>query len=571
MLESLHIRNLALVVELDIEFGTGLHAVTGETGAGKSLILGAVNLLLGERAGPGLIRTGETQCEIAAVIRLDEEFADLRAILAERLEANGLPACEENRLLLRRIVTATGSRVFVNGGAATVGNLRDIGALLVDIHGPHEHQSLLRPHCQLDLLDAFAGLGAETAACTAAYRAWQQAVTELDEERARGIDPDQVQFLRQQLRDIDQADLRIEEEAELIERHRVASHAQRLLEIADQCRNGLSECEGCLADQFAPFVRLLAEMESLDPEGGAPLAERLAELVGNLQELSVDLASYGEGMDLDPEQLQMLEERLNLIQKLKRRHGGSVEQVLAAADELRAQLEAFDSRAERLAECEQAVQTALRAFRARCGELAKARRQGAAPLAEAIRDKLHRLGFNQARFAVEVTEAEPGPRGADHAEFGFAPNPGEAMQPLRRIASSGEMARVMLAVKTVLSAADHVPILIFDEVDANIGGRVAVSVAEELAAIGQRHQVLSITHLPQIAAAGNHHFQVAKRIEDGRTITTMLPLAGAEREREIMRMLGADSESTTAREHARELLAKLGGKTAGLRAEGVVP
>lgn len=558
MLESLHIRNLALVVELDIEFGSGLHAVTGETGAGKSLILGAVNLLLGERAGPGLIRTGETQCEIAAVIRLDEAFADLRTVLAERLEANGLPACEENRLLLRRIVTANGSRVFVNGGAATVGNLRDIGTLLVDIHGPHEHQSLLRPHCQLDLLDAFAGLGEPAAACTAAHRDWQDAMATLDEERARGIDPDQVQFLRQQLRDIDQADLRPEEEAELIERHRVASHAQRLLEIADQCRNGLSEAEGSLADQLAPFVRLLAEMESLDPEGGAPLAERLSELVGNLQELSVDLASYGDGLDLDPEQLQMLEERLNLIQKLKRRHGGSVEQVLVAADDLRNQLDAFDSRAERLAECEQAVQTAQRAFRARCGELAAARRKAAPPLAEAIRDKLHRLGFNQARFAIEVAEAEPGPNGADHIEFGFAPNPGEAMQPLRRIASSGEMARVMLAVKTVLSAADHVPILIFDEVDANIGGRVAVTVAEELAAIGQRHQVLSITHLPQIAAAGTHHFQVAKRIENGRTIATMLPLVGAEREYEIMRMLGADSESSTAREHARELLATLG-------------
>lgn len=571
MLESLHIRNLALVVELDIEFGPGLNAVTGETGAGKSLILGAVQLLVGGRANPGLIRTGESQCEIAAVVYLGDEFASQRAALADLLEANGLAPCEENRLLLRRIVTATGSRVFVNGSPTTVTCLRDVGTLLLDIHGPHEHQSLLRTQCQLELLDAFAGLGEDVAACEAAYRAWQQAVADLAAERAQGIDPDQVQFLRQQLREIDQASLTVDEEQELIERHRVVSHARRLIEITEQCRSGLTECEGCLADQFSPFVRLLNEMESLDSERGAPLAAQLTTITESLQELSVDLADYGDSLDLDPEQLQILEERLNLIQKLKRRHGGSVEAVLAAADELREQLDAFDSRAERLAERERAVQDTARAHQARCAALAKARRAASSGLGEAIRDKLHRLGFLQSRFAVEVEEGEPGPTGSDRVEFGFAPNPGEAMQPLRRIASSGEMARVMLAVKTVLSAADHIPILIFDEVDANIGGRVAVTVAEELAAIGQRHQVLSITHLPQIAAAGHQHFQVAKRVDGERTITTMLPLVGEEREREIMRMLGAEADSATARNHARELLASLGGKRSRPVAEGALP
>lgn len=569
MLESLHIRNLALVVELDIEFGPGLNAVTGETGAGKSLILGAVQLLVGGRAAPGLIRTGESQCEVAAVVYLSDEFASQRAALDALLEANGLAPCEESRLLLRRIVTATGSRVFVNGSPTTVGCLRDVGGLLVDIHGPHEHQSLMRPQCQLDLLDAFAGLGDAVAACEAAYRTWQQAVADLAEERAQGVDPDQVQLLRQHLREIDQADLRVDEEQELIERHRVASHARRLIEIAEQCRTGMTESEGCLADQLSPFVRLLNEMESLDPERGAPLAAQFMGLVETLQDLSMDLATYGDNLDLDPEQLQILEERLNLIQKLKRRHGGTVEAVLAAADELREQLEAFDNRAERLADHEQAVQTTARAHRAQCESLAAARRAASGGLAGAIRDKLHRLGFLQSRFSVEVEDAEPGPTGADRVEFGFAPNPGEAMQPLRRIASSGEMARVMLAVKTVLSAADHIPILIFDEVDANIGGRVAVTVAEELAAIGQRHQVLSITHLPQIAAAGHQHYQVAKRIDGERTITTMLPLVGEEREREIMRMLGAEANSATARSHARELLANLGGERSVI--EGALP
>jgi DNA repair protein RecN (Recombination protein N) len=559
VLESLHIRNLALVVELDIEFGAGLNAVTGETGAGKSLILGAVQLLLGGRAGPGVIRTGESQCEISAILRLGEDYGELHQAVAEQLDAGGLPPCEDNVLLLRRIVTQSGSRVFVNGSPTTVGFLSDLGALLVDIHGPHEHQSLLRPQCQLSLLDAFAGLDAETAACADAYHAWQDAQEKLAEEKARGIDPGEVDLLRHQLREIDNAELQPDEEEELVERHHVASHAQRLAEIASQCSSGLAESEGCITDHLSLFVRLVNELESLDSERGAALAEQLAAIVESIHEFSVDITNYGDSLDLDPEQLQILEERLNLIQKLKRRYGGSIEDVLVAADEMRDQLDAFDSRGERLTELEQQVVATARAHRQACATLSKARRAASDQLASAICDKLRRLGFLQARFEVDVTEAEPGPTGADRVEFGFAPNPGEAMQPLRRIASSGEMARVMLAVKTVLSAADHIPVLIFDEVDANIGGRVAVTVAEELAAIGQRHQVLSITHLPQIAAAGHRHFQVAKRVDGDRTITTMLSLEGEEREREIMRMLGADSDSTTARNHARELLASLGG------------
>jgi DNA repair protein RecN (Recombination protein N) len=559
VLESLHIRNLALVVELDIEFGPGLNAVTGETGAGKSLILGAVQLLLGGRAGPGVIRTGESQCEISAILRLGEEYGELQRAVAAQLEAGGLPPCEENVLLLRRVVTQSGSRVFVNGSPTTVGFLGELGALLVDIHGPHEHQSLLRPQCQLSLLDAFAGLDEGCTACADAYHAWQDTQERMAAEKARGIDPGEVDLLRHQLREIDNADLQPEEEEELVERHHVASHAQRLAEIADQCRSGLAESEGCITDQLSLFVRLVNELESLDAERGAVFAEQLSGIVESIHELSVDITNYGDSLDLDPEQLQILEERLNLIQKLKRRYGGSIEDVLRAADDMRDQLDAFDSRAERLAELEQQVAKAARTHRQACEALSSARRAASDQLASAIRDKLHRLGFLQARFEVEVAGAEPGPTGADRVEFGFAPNPGEAMQPLRRIASSGEMARVMLAVKTVLSAADHIPVLIFDEVDANIGGRVAVIVAEELAAIGQRHQVLSITHLPQIAAAGRCHFQVAKRIDGDRTITTMLSLQGAEREREIMRMLGADSDSTTARNHARELLTSLGG------------
>lgn len=554
MLQTLHIRNLALVTELEVEFSPGFNAVTGETGAGKSLILGAVQMLLGARVGPDIVRRGAESCEVAALFAVGKADGVLSTAVAAVLAAAGAAPCEDGQLLVRRVVSASGSRAYANGSAVTVGTLRDLGSLLVDVHGPHEHQSLLRPRCQLDLLDAFAGLAglcADAGTLCGRSRAAEQA---LDEARRQTLSEQDAELLASQVEDIARAGLDEGEEEQLVAQHRRAANAQRLTAVAEECRQGLAESESCLLDQLGRFVRLLQELETLDPERGAPFGERLALAVEQIRDLAGDLADYVESFELDPAAFARLEERLDLIARLKRRHGPTVADVLAHLQEMRARLDEYRHRGEHLERLAAALADVRQQYQRTCADLSRRRRAAAGALAAAIAAKLRRLGFTHAGFEIRVTDSPPGPCGADLVEFLFAPNAGEAMLPLRQIASSGEMARVMLAVKTVLTEADQVPVLVFDEVDANIGGRTAVTVAEELVAIARRHQVLSITHLPQIAAAGDRHFAVAKTVHDERTTTTMSVLGAADRELEIARMLGAVDGSQTALRHAREML-----------------
>lgn len=555
MLETLHIRNLALVTELEVEFSRGFNAVSGETGAGKSLILGAVQMLLGARVGPDIIRRGAEFCEVSARFAVGQGDGGLSAAVAALLDGAGAAPCDAGQLLVRRVVSASGSRAYANGSAVTVATLRDLGSLLVDVHGPHEHQSLLRPRCQLDLLDAFAGLGRLRAQAEGLFAQAREAAQALAEARQRTLSDQDAEVLAFQVDEIDRAGLQEGEEEQLIAQHRRAANAQRLIGLAEECRQGLGESESCLLDQLSRFVRLLQELEALDGERGGPFAERLALAAEQIRDLAADLAEYVESFDLDQAAFAQLEERLDLVARLKRKHGPTVADVLNRLREMRVRLDEHRHRAEHLEHLAATLDTVRRQHLEICAELAGRRRESAQALAAAIAAKLHRLSFAHAGFELRVTECPPGPSGTDQVEFLFAPNAGEAMLPLRQIASSGEMARVMLAVKTVLTEVDRVPLLVFDEVDANIGGRTAVAVAEELVSIARRHQVLSITHLPQIAAAGDRHFAVAKSVQDERTTTSMSVLGPAEREQEIARMLGAAADSQTALRHAREMLA----------------
>lgn len=554
MLESLHIRNLALVSELDLDFGPGMNAVTGETGAGKSLVIGAIQLLAGGRATPAVIRREEKSCEISAIIRLDQNFPALRRELDARLEQGGLNACEDDCLLLRRVIAETGSRAFVNGSPVTVGFLKELGELLIDIHGPHDNQTLLLPARQLLLLDTYAGLLPLVAQCRLRHAELLQVRQEQADLKAEDLAPEEADLLTHQLREIDQAEINPEEENDLVERYHVAANAKRLLEITAACRQGLCEDDGAITDQLADFLRQLRELAEVDPRAGAPLLEQLETVITAIRELGDDIADYADRLDLDEEALQRLEERLDLLQRLKRKYGPTLADVLATADRIRQRLANITGRADRRQALHEREQQCLEAHGAACAQLSAKRRAAAGPLAKAIAQKLQNLGFAKAEFAIPLKTANPGPTGADAVDFAFAPNVGEAMQPLRAIASSGEMARVMLAVKTVLSDADNVPILIFDEIDANVGGRVAVTVAAELAAVGRRHQVFSITHLPQIAAVADQHFLVAKHVADQRTTAVMRQLDQEQRRAELVRMLGAELDSKTAAAHADELL-----------------
>ena len=570
MLESLHIRNLAVVAALDVEFGPGLNAVTGETGAGKSLILGALQLLLGGRASPAMIRREAAQCEISAVLRLADSTPATPAVQA-CLDGAGIVWSGDGDLLLRRVVAPSGSRHYVNGTPVPLQFLRELGGLLVDIHGPHDHQSLLHPACQLALLDGFAGTGARLAGCGKRHAAWRAAADALAAAEGEQLNPAEAEFARFQLAEIEGAAPEPGEDAELAARHAQAAHARRLHEIAAQVRGGLSEADGAVCEQLGAHQRLLDEMAGLDTAGAAEFADRLADSFRQLQELSGDLERYTDRLELDEAGLTRLEERLGVLQKLKRKYGPGLEQVMATADTLRTKLAGAEQREERLAALRQALDAAAREHADACRELTTVRQPAAGRLAAAVTDKLRRLGFAQACFEARLAEAAPGPAGADTVEFLFAPNPGENLLPLRQIASSGEMARVMLAIKTILSHADQVPVLLFDEVDANIGGRVAVPVAAELRAIAGRHQVLCITHLPQIAAAATRHYRVSKEIADGRTWATMTALAPAEREEEVTRMLGADAASEAARAHARELITAAEAAPAADTADAAAP
>jgi DNA repair protein RecN (Recombination protein N) len=568
VLQTLHIRNLALVTELEVDFCPGFNAVTGETGAGKSLILGAVQMILGARVGPDVIRHGAEQCEVCAHLQLGSADGALHQAVGAVLAAAGLAPCEDGQLVLRRVISASGSRAYINGSGATATTLRDLGSLLVDVHGPYEHQSLLRPPCQLELLDAFAGLGEWRTRCAHAWSQVGDTAAELAAAQRETLSIEEADLLAFQADEITRAALEEGEEERLVAQHRRAANAQRLIRLADSCRLGLAESETSQLDRLGHFVRLLQELESIDPERGAAFAERLGLVIEQVRDLAADLGQYVEGFEVDQEAFAQLEERLELVLKLKRKYGPTVADIAARLADLQRRLEQFRGREARLQELTQAVAERRQEHAAACAELTRGRQRTAGALAASIAEKLRRLGFSHADFEIRLDPATPGPSGADQVEFLFAPNAGEPMVPLRHCASSGEMARVMLAVKTVLTEADQVPLLIFDEVDANIGGRTAVSVAEELVAIARRHQVLSITHLPQIAAAGERHFLVSKHVQDNRTTTTMSALGPAERELEIARMLGAAADSQIALTHAREMLTAAGRATLEPRRPG---
>jgi len=546
MLVSLRIRNLALIEDLTWELGPGFNTLTGETGAGKSILIDALSLLLGERADKTLIRTGAEACSVEAEITLADD-ARLKQINAALGEIGAEP-CEGRTLLLKRSLSAAGAnRQFINGSPVPLQGLKGIGDLLVDVHGPHDHQSLLATEKQTELLDAYGKLAPLRTACASAYGA----LREIEQERAalemsESEREQRLSLLQHQVNEIQSAHLQPDEDMRVENDYRAASHAQNILEQAGIIAGLLNDAENAVLTQLAQVERALTAWQRMD----ASIADAEAinrQAIAQLQDLLATVQERAERVDLDPAQLRQLEDRLNLVQGLKRKYGGTVESVLTFGEKAAAQLAALEGRSEFLATLAQREKTARGALEKAAAELSQARRKIAGPLGEKISQELRSLGFNKALFQVEITPAtKPGASGGDHVEFIFAPNPGEAARPLRAIASSGEMARVMLAVKTTLAEVDEIPILIFDEVDANVGGETAGQVGKKLRGLGRSHQVLCITHLPQVAAQGQSHFAVEKRVKQNRTLTELTRLEGAARQRELARMLGGQTNAALA-------------------------
>jgi DNA repair protein RecN (Recombination protein N) len=539
VLTLLRIKNLALVEELEWQMAPGFIAVTGETGAGKSIIIGALQLLLGERADKSLIRTGADVCTVEAIFSGN----DLKKLNPQIVEA-GIEACQSD-LILKRTLSSTGTnRQFINGSPTTLSVLKNLGDQLVDLHGPHDHQSLLSPETQLSLLDSFARAEEQLEEYRKHYRQLQTLVAEHTAlNTAETAREQELDLLRHQITEIKSADLVAGEEEEIENRYKLASNSKRLIELASAIANRLSEADDSVLSQLAETQRLLRELEKID-RSIAQFSSAHAAAVIELSEIARALSAYAEKLDLDPEQLVALEQRVSLFETLKRKYGGSIAEVIAfgeRAAERMHKIEGRDAELERLAKEVENVRAQMN----RAGEALRKLRAKAAPkLSENIRRNLRDLGFRQSEFEAKLIALdEPGPNGFDSVELLFSPNPGEPLKPLRAIASSGEISRLMLAIKSALAAHDAIPLLVFDEIDTNVGGEIAHAVGAKMKTLGRDHQVICITHLPQVAVSASSHFVVTKDVARGRTFSNLHEVCGKARQEEIARMLGGKSES----------------------------
>ena len=539
VLTLLRIKNLALVEELEWQMGPGFIAVTGETGAGKSIIIGALQLLLGERADKSLIRTGADLCTVEAVFN-GEDLQKLNAQLAEA----GVEPCESDLIIKRSFSATGGTRQFINGSPTTLSILKSLGDELVDLHGPHDHQSLLSPETQLSLLDSFARAQEQFDEYRKHYRQLQALLAEHAAlNTAETAREQELDLLRHQITEIKSANLVAGEEEEIEKRYKLANNSKRLIELASAAANRLSEADDSVLSQLAETQRLLRELEKIDGSI-AQFSSAHAASVVELSEIARALSTYAEKLDLDPQQLAALEQRVSLFETLKRKYGGSIAEVRAfgerAAERMR-KIEGRDAELERLAK---EIENVRGQMSCASDALRRLRAKAAPKLSETIRRNLRDLGFRQSEFEAKMSALdEPRQNGFDSVELLFSPNPGEPPKPLRAIASSGEISRLMLAIKSALAAHDAIPLLVFDEIDTNVGGEIAHAVGAKMQTLGHDHQVICITHLPQVAATASSHFVVTKDVVCGRTYSQLREVSGKGRQEEIARMLGGKSES----------------------------
>ncbi len=567
MLTELTIENFAIIQSLHLEFKRGLVVFTGETGAGKSIILDALEAVLGGRTDVSAIRSGAERASVEAVFKLDEA---VKPAVHELLKQEEL-LDDPDYITLAREIRAGGRTVMrVNGSVVNISLAREVGACLVDIHGQSEHLSLLKVRQHLELLDRFAA----TAALKADYRKTYDEIRLISKEltQLRQAEQDaarRVDMLTYQIQEIEDAKLQPNEEEELrLERTRL-SNAENLSGACQQALllldEGTTEVTA-ITDLLGQVIEALANLSRIDPETQS-IFERADGALATLSDLSLELRDYAENIEFNPRRLNFLEERIDLMNNLKRKYGSTLSEVLAFAEKARGELDTITHASERIEELTARQNEVLTILAQKAQVLSDQRQQAAAALSQAIEQQLDDLKMASARFQVafEVDPDEAGlpltdgrlvafdASGFDRVEFLIEPNPGEGFKPLVKIASGGETARLMLALKNVLAGADTIATLIFDEIDQGIGGRVGMIVGEKLWQLSGQHQVLCITHLPQLAAYGDQHYHVAKEVSDGRTLTQVHQLAGDIRQHELAQMLGAVSDGTL--QSAAELLA----------------
>jgi DNA repair protein RecN (Recombination protein N) len=549
MIAELRVRDLATIADVALQFGPGLNVLTGETGAGKSMLIDALALLLGERADSGLVRPGTTRCVVEGAFDTDASFR-------RRLDALGLDAADE-RVVIRREVSAEGrSRAWVNGSPTTLGTLAELGAALVDLHGQHETQSLLRPDAQRDILDAYAGAQGARASVEEAWRVVQSL---REEEAGLARQRDEVMrradYLRHVVAEIRDAKLVAGEDEKLEAESRKLSHAGMLGEQARRLADVLDGEDGAALTALVQAEKALGQLERQDP-GTAQWRELLDGAYANLTELARLASDYADGISHDPVRLAAVERRRDLLSRLTAKHGATLAAVMSAGAEAARELDLLDTADTDLRALAARREAAEKALISAAETLTGKRREAAGRLGRAVAKLLPKLGLPGGKLELEMTPlTPPQAHGAETVTFTVRLNQGHEARPLARTASGGELSRLMLSLKVVLAGHDDVPTLIFDEVDAGIGGEVWTQVGEALAQVAAKRQVLVVTHLPQIAACADRHLVVSKAAKGGVATSDVDTIHGEDRITELARMLG-DADAATARKHAETLLAR---------------
>ena len=556
MLTELNIRNFAIIDELKVAFDGGLNVISGETGAGKSIIIGAVGLLLGDRANADMIRSFED----AAVV---EALFDIRGQDGLRKKIGELGFGDGEELIVRRVVSRSGkNRVYINGALASLASLAAIGESLINICGQHEHQMILDPENHTDILDEFGSLMSLRSAYRESYdryRSLNERLIGLQELRRKKEEREEL--LRFQIGEISQAGLRAGEDAALAEEKKVLANVQKLIDLAQGAYETLYGQGASVLAELRNAASAVKEIRKIDATLKLS-AEEMEELYYRIEEAAFILRDYGSRLTFDPGRMEALEERLELLGRLKRKYGGTLDAVIAKQAEAEAELGNIASVEAEIEQLAAVIADEKARMIAAAQLLSGKRREVAAALRETIEKEIRALRMENARFDVVFREPPGGDaafavKGTDDLEFYLSANVGEELKPLRAIASGGELSRIMLALKKVLARTGSVGTIVFDEVDSGIGGATAEIVGQKLREVSRHHQVLCITHLPQIACCGDRHYQVVKRIAGERTNTSVAVLSEEERVEEIARMLGGVELTEKTREHAREMLASV--------------
>ena len=561
MLQELHINNFSIIDDASIEFGKGFNVITGETGAGKSVIINALSLSLGERAASEYVRSGKKEALVESLF----EISPKKFSKTVHKAINDLGVSIEEGLILKRIISSQGkNRAYINSSMANVQTLSDISGNIIDIHGQYEHQSLLSPENQLDLLDMFGGLTKDRERVgklfdsLSSLRSQITSLEQKDRERAQRLD-----ILNYQINEIGSAGLREDEEEELIEEEKILGSAGHLAELANQSYELLYTSDTSSLTAISAIIDNLQKMSEIDSRAKEALKSAV-DALPLLEETSYFLRDYKDSLDFDPARLEQLQERLELIRTLKRKYGASIKEILNYRERSLIELEELQHSEEKLDSLKSELEALRKSFTDKAHALSKKRNAAGRKVESAVVKQLAELSMPDTQFSVSITQQngnvtldgfQANQTGIDNIEFLISPNIGEELKPMAKIVSGGELSRIMLALKGIMAKGDKIPILVFDEIDAGIGGKTAETVGKKLKALSKNHQVICITHLPQIAVFADRHLKIEKTVARKRTVVTIKPLDKNDRVNEIARMLGGELSDVSIK-HANELLKK---------------